>query len=125
MSAGTRDCDGDVMGPLESLFAFWVAEGSKSSRSSLFPSVCSRFSRPSTRFSKASSTSVLGPLFLGTASAAGRQLKICEFAPTGAHSRDEHTVNTRAVEHLAGFAGRPCAVALDLEEEKPNVSKSM
>jgi hypothetical protein len=33
-----------------------------------FFSVCRRFSRPSTRLSKASRTSVLGPRFLGTAS---------------------------------------------------------
>lgn len=76
MSTGCRDCDGEGCGPLmleESLLESWVVEGSRSERSSLFPSVCSRFSRPSTRFSRASSTSVLGPLFFGTASAAGRQ----------------------------------------------------
>lgn len=73
MSTGRRVCSGDVLG---SVLESGTAEGSTSSRSSLFPSVCKRFSRPSTRFSSASRTSVLGPLFFGTASAAGGQLNM-------------------------------------------------
>lgn len=53
---------------LELSAASWIAEESSSTNSSLFPSEWRRFSRPSTRFNKASRTSVLGPLFLGTAS---------------------------------------------------------
>jgi hypothetical protein len=74
--------------------------------------VCSRFSSPSTRFSRASSTSVLGPRFFGTASAAERQLMV---AGAWWRSTVEHTIDTRAVEHLTCLAGRACAIAFDLE----------
>jgi hypothetical protein len=77
ISRGSRDCDGEESVGLLSI-ASGVMEGSASERSSLFPSVCRRFSRPSTRFSRASRTSVLGPLFFGTASAGRRQLAVCK-----------------------------------------------
>jgi hypothetical protein len=86
--------------------------GSDSVGSSLLPSETKRFSRPSTRFKRASRTSVLGPLFLGTASGRGCQSM---FGCTRVVLRVEHTVYTRAVEHLTGFTGRPCAIALDLD----------
>jgi len=86
--------------------------GSDSVGSSLLPSETKRFSRPSTRFKRASRTSVLGPLFLGTASGSGCQSM---FGCTRVVLRVEHTVYTRAVEHLTGFTGRACAIALDLE----------
>jgi len=86
-----------------------------SSASSLFPSVCSRFSNPSTRFSRASSTSVLGPLFLGTASG-GALARASVVVPRadGMGGRGP-TVDAGTIKDLAGFARRTGAVALDLE----------
>jgi hypothetical protein len=92
--------------------AWGVEEASASAGSSLFPSVCNRFSRPSTRFSRASRTSVFGPLFFGTASVAVRQpapyTRLCDVAAA------ERTINTCAIEHLTSFTSWPCAVAFDL-----------
>ena len=67
-SCGERDCVG-ARSSLVSTVTSCVVEGSNSVRSSLLPSDTRRFSRPSTRLRRASRTSVLGPLFLGTASA--------------------------------------------------------
>jgi len=52
-----------------------VSAGVSTVGSSLFPSETRRFSSPSTRFSSASRTSVLGPRFLGTASAGDGQAR--------------------------------------------------
>jgi hypothetical protein len=88
-----------------------------SSASSLLPSVCRRFSRPSTRFKRASSTSVLGPLFLGTASGvASDGVPVMVMVPTKIGREGYATVNTWAVEDLARLARRTCPVALDLEQ---------
>ena len=85
---------------LVSLPASWLAE-SRSSEDSDFFSVCSRFSNPSTRFSNASSTSVLGPRFLGTASA-----RDCQFL-CRSHLHNSRlgisTIDTGAGKNLAGF----------------------
>lgn len=63
-------------------------------------------SSPSTRFRRASSTSVLGPRFFGTASGSkGRAcqllilLRYCAF-----EDPSKHTIDTRALENLASFA---------------------
>lgn len=88
------------------------AAGSTSARSSLFPSETRRFSRPSTRFKRASRTSVFGPLFLGTASAADCQ-RVLHAAERDSFMA-EHTVDTRAIEHLTCFTGRSCTVTFDL-----------
>jgi hypothetical protein len=57
-----------------SLVLSWLVVVSASGAMSLLPSVTRRFSRPSTRFKRASRTSVFGPLFLGTASRGTCQL---------------------------------------------------
>lgn len=90
-----------------------VAAGLVSPRSSLFPSETRRFSRPSTRFNRASRTSVLGPLFFGTASVGRGQLSL-RLNTGGWRSGMERTIDTRAVEDLTGFAGWAGAVAFDL-----------
>lgn len=79
-----------------------------------FFSSCSRFSKPSTLFRRASSTSVLGPRFLGTASGAdgiriGKELRDTTTA--------ELTVDTRALEDLAGLTAWSQAITFDLGEE--------
>lgn len=85
---------------LVSLPVSWLAE-SRSGEDSDFFSVCSRFSNPSTRFSNASSTSVLGPRFLGTASARDRQF-LWRSHPHNSR-RGNSTIDTRAGKNLAGF----------------------
>ena len=85
---------------LVSLPVSWLAE-SRSGEDSDFSPVCSRFSNPSTRFSNASSTSVLGPRFLGTASA-----RDCQFLwRSHPHNsqRGISTIDTGAGKNLAGF----------------------
>lgn len=106
MSRFGRDCD-EVAEYLRSSMPSWPA-GSSSMALSLLPSECKRFSRPSTRLRRASSTSVLGPLFLGTASGGAGQ------TIAQASRRRMHTIDARAVEDLTGFAGRASPVALDL-----------
>jgi len=83
---------------------------------SFLPSETRRFSRPSMRFTRASRTSVLGPLFLGTASSGTRQTT----GQAGPRKR-KPTVNTRAVEDLASFASRASPVALDLRRGSEGV----
>ena len=90
-----------------------VAAGLASPRSSLFPSETRRFSRPSTRFRRASRTSVLGPLFFGTASVGRGQLSL-RSNTGGWRSGMESTIDTRAVEDLTGFTGWASAVTFDL-----------
>jgi hypothetical protein len=85
---------------LVSLPVSWLAE-SRSGEDSDFFSVCSRFSNPSTRFSNASSTSALGPRFLGTASA-----RDCQFLwRSHPHNsrRGISTIDTGAGKNPAGF----------------------
>lgn len=65
----------DAVLVVESLLVSWLVVVSASGATSLLPSETSRFSRPSTRFRRASRTSVFGPLFFGTAS--GRHVSFC------------------------------------------------
>jgi hypothetical protein len=58
----------DALLVVVSLPVSWLVVVSASGTASLLPSDTRRFSRPSTRFRRASSTSVFGPRFFGTAS---------------------------------------------------------
>jgi hypothetical protein len=89
-------------------------------------SSCNRFSRPSTRFNSASSTSVLGPRFFGTASVARDQqlapfeaLRTAIFAhvPNSQFEKKDRTrtVNTRALEDTTGLTAWSGTIALDLK----------
>lgn len=76
-------------------------------------------SSPSTRFRRASSTSVFGPRFLGTASGPAdncvSDIPVLDMPCFEAEDpKAKHTIDTRTLEDLAGLARWTKAVAFDL-----------
>jgi hypothetical protein len=102
MSMGCRDCDGDTMGTLESWWLdSWVVALSFGVKALLEAVHTLQQGFEHIR---------LGPSLLWHGVCGRTSAQVLE-----RRSTSEHTVNTRAVEDLAGFACWAGAVALDLE----------
>lgn len=98
----------------------WFVSGVEGVVGDSAPFSLSFASSPSTRFRRASSTSVFGPRFLGTASGSG-DMWVSDFSvlDTSCSEAEDpnvrHTINTGTLEDLACLARRTEAVALDLQ----------
>lgn len=84
------------------------------------PCSLSLASSPSTRFRRASSTSVFGPRFLGTASGpegicVSDLVVLDMLCSERSYPKARHTIDTRTLEDLTGLARWTEAVAFDLQ----------